>query len=357
MRFHGVCDLFPPMTDEEFAALVEDIRKNGVQVPVATYRDAIIDGKHRWKACQQLGIECPTREWDGEGSLVDYVASLNLRRRHLTQSQKAAVAVGMLPLLEAEAAERRGTRTDIGAQMPGSPGRARDHAAAVVGVSPRYVEQAKTLLRDAPMKFRNVMLGETTITEAKQEIKQEKKHALAATLATKPLPAADGIFDVLVLDPPWKYDNRAEDLTHRGRLPYPEMSIDAIKSLPVRERLGDNAIVWLWTTNAFMREAYDIAAWWGLDVKTILTWAKDRMGTGDWLRGQTEHALLCIKGRPLVTLTNQTTLLHGPLREHSRKPDEFYAMVEALCPGTKLEFFAREVRPGWAAWGAETGKF
>ena len=81
------------------------------------------------------------------------------------------------------------------------------------------------------------------------------------------------------------------------------------------------------------------------------------MGTGDWLRGMTEHCLMCVKGNPVTVLTNQTTLLQGPLREHSRKPDQFFTMVDALCPGTKLEMFSREARPGWQIWGAETEKF
>jgi N6-adenosine-specific RNA methylase IME4 len=84
------------------------------------------------------------------------------------------------------------------------------------------------------------------------------------------------------------------------------------------------------------------------------------MGTGDWLRGQTEHCLMCIRGKPVVTLTNQTTLLNGPLRQHSRKPDEFYTMVDNLCPapaGGKVEMFCRQARPGWIAAGAEISKF
>ena len=71
------------------------------------------------------------------------------------------------------------------------------------------------------------------------------------------------------------------------------------------------------------------------------------MGTGDWLRGQSEHCLLCVRGRPVVNLTNQTTIIHGAVRDHSRKPDEFYRMVEFLCPGAKVELFAREKRLGW----------
>jgi N6-adenosine-specific RNA methylase IME4 len=85
----------------------------------------------------------------------------------------------------------------------------------------------------------------------------------------------------------------------------------------------------------------------------MLTWAKDRMGLGDWLRGQTEHCLLAGRGRPSLMLSNQTTLIHGQRREHSRKPDEFFVLVEKLCPGSKVELLCREPRPGWAAWGDE----
>jgi N6-adenosine-specific RNA methylase IME4 len=81
------------------------------------------------------------------------------------------------------------------------------------------------------------------------------------------------------------------------------------------------------------------------------------MGLGDWLRGQTEHCILAVKGRPIVSLTNQTTIITEKRREHSRKPLAFYSLVEALCPGSKLEMFAREGRDGWARWGAEAGKF
>jgi N6-adenosine-specific RNA methylase IME4 len=131
------------------------------------------------------------------------------------------------------------------------------------------------------------------------------------------------------------------------------MTLAAIAALPVEAMAHDDAVLWLWTTNAFLDEAFDVVRAWGFQPKTVLTWAKDRMGVGDWLRGQTEHCLLAARGHPTITITGQTTLLHGPVREHSRKPDEFFALVEALCPGSKVELFAREARPGWQAWGAE----
>jgi N6-adenosine-specific RNA methylase IME4 len=121
--------------------------------------------------------------------------------------------------------------------------------------------------------------------------------------------------------------------------------------------LAADAVVWLWTTNAFLEQAYPVARAWGLEVRTILTWAKDRVGTSAWLRGQTEPCLLCTRGEPALTLTTQSTLLLGRARQHSRKPEEFFTLVDSLCPGRKLELFARERRAGWEAWGAEPDRF
>jgi len=112
-------------------------------------------------------------------------------------------------------------------------------------------------------------------------------------------------------------------------------------------------VLWLLATNAHLPLAFEIAKMCRFTYKTLLTWDKERMGTGDWLRGQTEHALLCVRGKPVVTLSNQTTLLRAKAGKHSEKPDAFYALVESLCPGSKLEMYARKARPGWARWGLE----
>jgi N6-adenosine-specific RNA methylase IME4 len=135
------------------------------------------------------------------------------------------------------------------------------------------------------------------------------------------------------------------------------MDIEEIKRLPVPSLAHTDCILWLWTTNAFMRQAFDCLDAWGFQNKTILTWTKDRLGLGDWLRGKTEHCLMAVRGKPLVTLANQTTHLAGPLREHSRKPEEFYALVESLCPGNKVELFSRQKREGWQTSGAEEHLF
>lgn len=185
----------------------------------------------------------------------------------------------------------------------------------------------------------------------------ESKQALAAELNAKPLPTPEGTFDVQVLDPPWRYSARADDPSHRARNPYPEMDLDTIKALPVGDRAEPNCVLWLWCTNAHMAEAYACLGAWGFTAKTILTWDKGRIGCGSWLRGRTEHCIVATRGTPTVTLAGQSTLLQASTREHSRKPDEFYDLVESLCPGTRLEWFARERRPGWQCWGAEVDRF
>jgi N6-adenosine-specific RNA methylase IME4 len=202
-------------------------------------------------------------------------------------------------------------------------------------------EKGERLTSNAPLKM----------------VRQENKAKAAAELRAKPIPQVDGRFDVIIIDCPWLYEKRAEDITQRGQIDYPGMTQDELKALPVPDRAEDNCILFAWTTNAFIEDALELGRHWGFGLKTMLTWAKDRMGNGDWLRGKTEHCLMFVKGSPIVTLTNQTTLLSAPVREHSRKPDEFYALVESLCPGTKLDMFAREAREGFVLWGNETNKF
>jgi N6-adenosine-specific RNA methylase IME4 len=167
----------------------------------------------------------------------------------------------------------------------------------------------------------------------------------------------NGPYRVIVADPPWSYSLRAADASHRGITPYPEMSIEQICAVDIASIAHDDCVLWLWTTNAHMRGAFDVLDAWGFEQKTILTWAKDRMGMGDWLRGQTEHCIMAVRGKPTVVLTNQTTLLHGPVREHSQKPDEFYALVETLCPAPRYAYlFSREEREGWDMHGDELPK-
>ncbi|MGA7235638.1 MAG: MT-A70 family methyltransferase [Bryobacteraceae bacterium] len=357
-RVHPEASLFPLLEGEEFDALVEDIRAYGQREKILVDEDgAILDGRNRYRACRELGIEPRTQTWRlrGDDSALALVISLNIKRRHLDATAKAVLAEKLESMFAKEAKEREriGGRAKGKEKIP-DPGQARDKAAKVVGANPHYVSDVKALKQSAPEVYELVASGELTVPEAKAAVKAEAKAQIAEQIRNEPQPLPDGPFRVIVADPPWAYASRADDGTHRARNPYPDMSLDDIRALPVAARAADDAVLWLWTTNAFLRESFTVLDAWGFEYRNTLTWGKNRIGLGDSLRGQTEHCLYAIKGRPIVTLTNQSTLLIAEAGKHSAKPDEFYALVESLCPGSKLEMFARKPREGWQVWGAES---
>jgi N6-adenosine-specific RNA methylase IME4 len=167
-----------------------------------------------------------------------------------------------------------------------------------------------------------------------------------------------GQYHVIVLDPPWRYDGG--ELAHdaegfRGVTDYPTMALEEIAAIELPT--ADDCVLWFWTTHRFMRHALDMLQQWGFEEKAVLTWVKDRMGIGRWLRSKSEFCVMAVRGSPPVNLTNQTTVLEAPLREHSRKPDEFYALVNELCVGRKLDYFSREKRDGWDQYGNDADRF
>ncbi len=147
-EFHEVANIFPLMGDAELNELVEDIKQNGLLEPIWLHDGKIIDGRNRFYACQKAKVEPTFREWDGEGSLVSFVVSLNLHRRHLDQSQKAMIGRKLKAPLHDEAKKRQATSTggttpQLVENLPqAEKGKARDQAAALVGVSGRLIDMA-----------------------------------------------------------------------------------------------------------------------------------------------------------------------------------------------------------------------
>jgi len=148
-----------------------------------------------------------------------------------------------------------------------------------------------------------------------------------------------------------------------GDLQLPERTVDPPRSVYPLHQMGELLGVflrclqdlWMWTTNRHLvgGEASQILKHWGFRPVSLLTWVKERVGTGVWLRGQTEHAVLAVRGKPIQPLKPESTLLRAPCtRTHSTKPDAFYELVERICPGSKDEIFARRPRTGWTTWGS-----
>ena len=161
-----------------------------------------------------------------------------------------------------------------------------------------------------------------------------------------PLPGS-GPYIVAATDIPWaaEPEGDAGRALGRGYWPYPTLTIEQACALPVSKIMAEDAIVWLWVTNFILARGLHLPvlkAWGGFEPKTVVTWPKEKAGTGIWLRGQSEHAVMAVRGNPVVTLTDQSTIIKGPVREHSRKPDSFYDLVESLCPAPRYaDLFSR----------------
>lgn len=360
---HPLAALLPLLPDAELAELAADIGAHGLLEPIVLHEGQILDGRNRWRACEIAGVTPRTVAWEGDAPL-SWVVSKNLLRRHLTTGQKALLGAELLPRLAEEARERMAAggrhKRDEGAPAdkggPAGPRRATADAAGLVGTSDRSVRRAARLLEQAPDLAAEVRQGRLDLSRAERKLAMRLRERHADAIERAPLPHPEGRFAVIVVDPPWQFTARAADPSQRGKTPYPTMTTAEIAALPVADLLWrKHGMVWLWTTNQHLLggDALEVVRAWGLRPVGLLTWVKDRVGLGDWLRGQTEHCLLAVRGEPVRRTDAPSTLLMAPRGAHSEKPEAFYGIVEAYCPGTKLELFARRTRPGWTSWGAE----
>jgi len=171
-------------------------------------------------------------------------------------------------------------------------------------------------------------------------------------------------FETVLADPPWRFQNRTGKVApeHVRLARYRTMGFDEIGALPVAETVAERAHLYLWVPNALLAEGLEVMRAWGFTYKTNLVWFKvrkdggpDGRGVGFYFRNVTELILFGVKGsrRTLAPGRRQVNLFAERKREHSRKPDQLYEIIEDCSPGPYLELFARHSRPGWHQWGDE----
>jgi len=357
-EFHRISNLFPLMEGAEFEELKQDIAANGLREAIWLHPDgSILDGRNRYRACLEVGIEPHFRTWDEKGSLVTFILSMNLHRRHLTSSQRAVIALETLPFLEKEAKERQGTRTDITEIFPESSGEARHYAAQIAQTNPRYVSDAKKLQRDAPDLLAEVKSGNKTLPQAKREyVKRQRKES-------PPLPSSK--YRVLYADPPWGYSNTwsggdegFSDRWTSAQTHYPTMTIAELCDIGprIKDITEDNAVLFLWVTSPMLEECFEVVNAWGFKYKTSFVWDKVGHNFGHYNSVRHEFLLICTKGS---CTPDSDTLIDSvqsikKSKVHSEKPEEFRTIIDTLYThGKKLELFARADAEGWETWGNE----
>lgn len=186
-----------------------------------------------------------------------------------------------------------------------------------------------------------------------------------------------GPFGCILADPPWSFLTYGKQRTTPHRTAedhYVTMTADDLRNMPVATVAARNCALFMWVVDSHLDEAIELGKAWGFEFKTIaFIWCKTtqrakqfgffppetvhRIGMGYWTRKQAEICLLFTRGKVKRLGKGVRQIIEAPRREHSRKPDETHARIEALVAGPYLEMFAREPRPGWTVWGNETAKF
>lgn len=392
MQFHDVANIFPMMSDEEFSSLKASVLKNGQRVPIYTHEGKIVDGRNRYKACLEIGIAPLFEEWDGDGLLVDFVWDLNAERRELGTGARQMSAGRYAIALEAESKSRQlsglqNVRSSVQICTDDDFGRSRDKAAEKFGVAPRTVAHAVQVEKSGDDALKRavesgrasvsaaaevatlspegqaeiVAKGETEILKAAKEIRAKKAQANAqarAEIKAQSLPLPDGQYQCLVIDPPWPIEKiERDERPNQVGFDYPTMMIEELMALPVQALAGDDCHLYLWTTHKFLPDALNLAAAWGFRYQCLMTWVKNVGFTPFSWMYSTEHVLFCRRGSLPLEKMGMRLDFHAKVREHSRKPDEFYNLVAQASPGPRLDMFSRESREGFEQWGFESQKF
>ena len=172
------------------------------------------------------------------------------------------------------------------------------------------------------------------------------------------MPASAPRYRTIVADPPWQQPLMGRRVRAKGgmaaALPYPTLSLEAIKALGVGDLASPDCHLWLWTTNAFLRRGFDVLEAWGFRYLAPITWVKPT-GTGNYFVHRTQTVLFGYRERCVFSGARYLpTVFHtgDPVR-HSQKPDAFYDLVEQVSEAPRLELFARQQRPNWDVWGDE----
>jgi ParB family chromosome partitioning protein len=376
--------------------MIESIGVGGLQNAILVTPDGqrwrLVSGLHRLKACESLGHttiratvmaldDLQARLAEIDENLVRYdLAALErgehlLRRKELYEALRPQTRHGgdrksikrqTLPL-------DSGFVKDTADKTERSERTIREYVSVAKKLAPEVkkaiaetpaadnLEELKKLARkpaDAQVEIaEKLKAGEAkSVVEAAWRVERQRNKAFAEELNAKPVPMPAGPFDVIVADPPWHYDG-----AHTMGPDYPTMTIDQICGVPVGQRAAPNSVLWLWVTETYILNGgfIQVLNAWGFTPKQKFTWDKVDMVGGKWFRGQTESLIFAIRGKPtILEMEKRTNLLREKRpREHSRKPESFYELVNATCSGSKVELFSRTPRQGWTAWGAETEKF
>jgi len=378
---HPAADSFPMMDDGRYADLLLDIQVRGQIEPITLCDGMILDGRNRYRACVELGIEPKTRVFDGDDPWL-YVWSLNGERRDLAAEQRYLIWKHCHEHSETFQAERRRIaeeanrkRSEAMQGVPyapkGEPRKAEEKVAGHCDPPPsmdRHPERATKanasntnigavkrgdeLAKARPDLAEQVRTGAMKPAQAHREMKREE-------LADRANDLPDGVYRVVYADPPWQYNDKCDSGSIQSggaEKHYPSMSMAELRALDVQGMVDDNAVLFLWATCPLLEDALDLARAWGFRYKAQFVWDKVKHNMGHYNSVRHELLLICTRG----SCTPDNVQLFDSVQsiertEHSRKPEAFREIIDTIYPvGPRIELFRRGEAPAnWVVWGNE----
>ena len=371
---HEAVFIMPKMKAQDYEDLKSDISKNGLQIPILRYQGKILDGRHRLQACNELGItphfsDLPEAANDSPEQIV---ISLNLHRRHLSETERAMIGA-------------RTTNSALGTNQHTAGAVSQKQVAEDLGISVDSIQRAKKVINQGvPELIKAVEAGKIDISNAAKLASLEQEEQLqinfddlkaiqqlskainkakfegrrieriqeieAKRANNKPLESELGKHSVLYVDPPWDYMGEME-------VGYPCMKLQEIKDMPIKNICEEDAVLFMWCSSSLLGEALEVIGAWGFKFKTSAIWDKGTAGQGPYFRQAHEVLMIATKGKvPEVNPSGRpSSVLKYPRREHSRKPEELYQIIDGMYPElSKIELFCRgEPAEGWSGWGNE----
>lgn len=365
--------LIPPLDPEEYRTLEQNLLADGCRDPLVVWDGVLIDGHNRYKLCRKHGLGFQTREIN----LADRTAAKvwiirnQFGRRNLPPFVRAELALLLEPLVAAKAKANQVVRKpgQVGASPQTSadlsPVETRREVARVAGTSHDTIDKVKRIKAAveegviAPDALDRLRTGEDTVNKVFNDVRREEKRAEVVAeledIATKEAKAAEGVYDVVVLDPPWAMEKIERDVRpNQVEFDYPTMSEEDLAQLDIPT--ADDAHVWVWTTHKFLPMALRLLDAWGLKYVCTFVWHKpggfQPIGLPQY---NCEFALYARKGSPKFVDTKAFPVcFEAPRGAHSEKPEAFYDVVRRVTAGRRLDMFNRRPIDGFDRWGNES---
>jgi N6-adenosine-specific RNA methylase IME4 len=383
MDNHPAADAFPMMDNNRYKELLEDIREHGQRESITICDGMILDGRNRYKACLELGIEPITRVFNDDP--WSYVWSLNGQRRDLVGEQRYLIWKFCYEQSEAfqikkkhiqeEANRKRSEAAKEQPRIKTETGKTvfdgqviqqsvvlPDHRkgqkakASASKTNAGAVSRGDKLANDRPDLAKKVRLGEMKPAAAHRQMKKDE-----VSKKIEDLPK--GQYRVLYADPPWKYNDaqavKGEYGTGTGAAEghYPIMKLSELKALNIKTISAENSVLFLWATSPLLEDALELCKAWGFKYKAQFIWDKVKHNMGHYNSVRHEILLICTRGSCLPDsnkLIDSVQVIERT-KKHSQKPEEFRNIIDEMYSlGPRIELFKIGDKPeGWETWGNE----